>query len=376
LRTASLSALKLWNTPPPLDLVDGYARKFQPTAIASVLTPRLADLLALTDPTLKTLAIEIMIAHQLPASPDQVAAIVTNAAASDGLRAQSLRLMAGADAKLPAMVRALEAALAEDAPAALHRAGLELLLQRDPARLVTVASADLTRRSTAEKQQALALLAKVGRADADAILVTQGEALANGRAAKELQLDILEALRARGTSTAQLLTLADRYAASNAGAARSELLEGGDVARGRDIVANHLNANCTACHTVEAAGGSEVGPNLRTIGATRDAAYLLESLLEPSAKIATGYGIVNVTLNDKTEITGTLAKEAKDTVTVRLFDGTNKTIPRTNILAQTNPVSVMPAMGAILQPTEIRDVVTYLSSLKGGRRGGRSDGEL
>ena len=73
---------------------------------------------------------------------------------------------------------------------------------------------------------------------------------------------------------------------------------------------------------------------------------------------------------------GSVAKEAKDTVTVRLFDGTNKTIPRTNILAQTNPVSVMPAMGAILQPTEIRDVVTYLSSLKGGRRGGRSDGEL
>mgnify|MGYP003352245317 CR=1 FL=1 len=39
-------------------------------------------------------------------------------------------------------------------------------------------------------------------------------------------------------------------------------------------------------------------------------------------------------------------------------------------------LGVMPAMGAILQPTEIRDVVTYLSSLKGGRRGGRSDGEL
>jgi quinoprotein glucose dehydrogenase len=59
-----------------------------------------------------------------------------------------------------------------------------------------------------------------------------------------------------------------------------------------------------------------------------------------------------------------------------LFDGTNKTIPRTSILNQTNPVSVMPAMGAILQPTEIRDVVTYLSSLKGGRRGARTDGEL
>jgi putative membrane-bound dehydrogenase-like protein len=376
LRTTALTALKVWNTPPPLDLVDGYARKFTPAAIVSVLTPRLADLLALTDPALRTLAIEIMIAHQLPAAPDQVAAIVTNPAAADGLRAQSLRLMAGADPKLPAMVRALEAALAEDAPAALHRAGLELLLGRDPARLVTVAATDLARRSTAEKQQALALLARAGRSEADALLATQGQALVAGQAAKELQLDILEALRARGQATPALQALADRYVASEAGAARRELLAGGDVARGRDIVANHLNANCTACHTVEAAGGSEVGPNLRAIGATRDAAYLLESLLEPSAKIATGYGIVNVTLNDKTEITGTLAKESKDAVTVRLFDGTNKTIPRASILNQTNPVSVMPAMGAILQPTEIRDVVTYLSNLKGGRRSGRSDGEL
>ena len=77
------------------------------------------------------------------------------------------------------------------------------------------------------------------------------------------------------------------------------------MARGRDIVANHLNANCTACHTVEAAGGSGVGPNLRTIGATRDAAYLLESLLEPSAKIATGYEVavpLFVDQGDKIEI--------------------------------------------------------------------------
>jgi mono/diheme cytochrome c family protein len=54
-------------------------------------------------------------------------------------------------------------------------------------------------------------------------------------------------------------------------------------------------------------------------------------------------------------------------VTVRLLDGVRKTIPREQIAAQTTPVSVMPPMGAILQPREIRDVVAYLSSLKGGR---------
>jgi quinoprotein glucose dehydrogenase len=155
------------------------------------------------------------------------------------------------------------------------------------------------------------------------------------------------------------------------------LLAGGDIARGRDIVANHLAANCTACHSVETAGGSEVGPNLRAIGTQRDPAYLLEALLTPSAQIATGFGIVNVTLKNKTEVTGTLAKETPEAVTVRLFDGKQQTIPRSEIANQTAPVSIMPPMSAILQPRELRDVVTYLSSLKGGGRGERrakSDG--
>ncbi|MEY4004131.1 MAG: hypothetical protein RLZZ221_227 [Verrucomicrobiota bacterium] len=150
-------------------------------------------------------------------------------------------------------------------------------------------------------------------------------------------------------------------------AARPELLTGGDIARGRDLVANHLGANCTACHTVESSGGSEVGPNLRAIGAQRDPAYLLESMLNPSAQIATGYGLVSVKLKDGTEISGTLARETPAAVTVRLFDGQQRIVPLAEIAERSAPVSVMPPMLGILQPREIRDVVGYLASLKGAR---------
>jgi quinoprotein glucose dehydrogenase len=67
-----------------------------------------------------------------------------------------------------------------------------------------------------------------------------------------------------------------------------------------------------------------------------------------------------------------LAKETPEAVTVRLFDGKQQTIPRAEIATQTAPVSIMPPMAGILQPRELRDVVSYLSSLKGGSRNDRN----
>ena len=131
---------------------------------------------------------------------------------------------------------------------------------------------------------------------------------------------------------------------------------------------NHLNANCTACHAVEDASGSQVGPLLKTVGSRYDAPYLLESLLNPSAKIAPGYGIVSVTLKDGSSVSGTLSEETADTVTIRQFDGSAKTYPRSEIATATPPVSIMPPMSGILEPRELRDVVAYLTTLKLGKR--------
>lgn len=371
MRVEALTALRIWKTPPPLDRVDGYARKIRTARIDDVLTPKLDQLLALADTGLKTLGIEIMIAHALKAAPEQIAAIVSDATAPGELRAQSLRLIAGAQRTDPAFSRALDAALRAEAPAPLHQAGLELLLPGNPDRLVTEARATLDRSNVPAKQHAIGLLAKAAHPAADAVLDTLADSLLQGAATPVIALDVAEALRARSAANPALAAKLKIYSASSAAAGQTELIAGGDPARGRDVVLNHLNANCTACHSVETNGGSEVGPNLRAIGAQHDPAYLLESLLTPSAKIAIGFGLVNVTLKDRSEITGTLAKETPAAVTVRLFDGANKTVSRADIATQTAPVSIMPPMAGILQPREIRDVVAYLSSLKGGRPGNR-----
>lgn len=367
MRREALVSLRVWNEPSPLDRVDGRARKFNPAPVRAVLEPKLDALLALTDPNHKTLVIEIMIAHSLRAGASQMAGIVNDPKASGPLRAQALRLLAAQHRANPAFAYTLDQALATGSPDALHRAALELLLPDRAEKLAVHAAAALANRATPEKQHALAQLAAAAHPAADAVLAQQATRLVGGKCPPALQLDVIEALRARSAANPALAATLQGYSASAAAAAQMELLEGGSVVAGQDIVANHLNANCLACHSV-APGGSEVGPNLRTVGAQNDRAFLLESLLNPAAKIATGYGMVGLTLKDTSAVTGTLAKETPSAVTVRLFDGTMRTIPRAEIGNQTPPVSIMPPMGSVLQPREIRDVVAYLSSLKGGRR--------
>jgi putative heme-binding domain-containing protein len=365
MREVAFVALRSWAEPPRLDLVDGRARTLKPAAIDAVLNPKLDQLLALSDPGLKTLAIEIMMAHRLKAGAEQVAAIVRDNTAPGELRAQALRLLAGEYPQDSAYSRALDGALATDSPAALHRAGLSLLLPDQPDRFVTEAQVVLNDRGMLEMQHALALLAQAGSPGADAVIDSMAATLVNGTCPRALKLDVLEALRRRSAENPALAAKLKAYAGSAEAAAQTELLAGGDVFRGRDLVANHLAANCMACHSLETGGaGSNVGPNLRLIGNERDAKYLLEALVNPSAAITIGFGIVNVTLKNKTEVTGTLAKEDPRAVTVRLFDGKMRTVPRGEIASQTPPVSIMPPMPGILQPAELRDVVAYLVSLR------------
>jgi quinoprotein glucose dehydrogenase len=372
MRQEALTSLRVWNEPPPLDRVDGRARSFRQAPVREVLEKRVAELLALTEPTLKTLAIETMIAHTLRAGAAQIAGIVDDAEASAALRAQALRLLVSQHRADPTVGATLERALGADAPAALHRTALELLLPERADTLTAQARVVLATRSVAEKQHVLALLARAAQPAADAVIEAQAAELLAGKCPPALQLDVIEALRARSAANPGLAAKLNAFsAAAVPGALPKELLEGGDSAAGQDIVANHLNANCTACHSV-GAGGSEVGPNLRTVGAQNDRAYLLEALLNPSAKIATGFGLVAITLKDGGNVSGTLAKETPTAVTVRLFDGAMKTVARADIASQSAPVSIMPPMSGILQPREIRDVVAYLSSLKGG--GGRNRG--
>src|SRR5678815_3475832 len=89
----------------------------------------------------------------------------------------------------------------------------------------------------------------------------------------------------------------------------TEVLRGGDSRRGRRVVMEGAAAQCTKCHNFGTGAGASVGPSLREVGSRLTREQLLESLLEPSAQIAPGFGAVQVTLKNGQRVFGTLREE-------------------------------------------------------------------
>ncbi|MFN0077196.1 MAG: PVC-type heme-binding CxxCH protein [Prosthecobacter sp.] len=361
LQSEALDVLLVWNSPPRLDRIDGHAHTIaarDSKALTGVVQPHLAALMALQDGDLKAKAVELLMQLQLRVEPELLLQIIADETARAPLRGEALKLMASQHAKALEFATALDLASAKASPPELRREGLKQIFAHQPANAITKAANILNEGDTVTKQLAFDLLATAATDKADELLSTWLEKIAQNQVPAAIQLDLIEAAATRDSLKPKL----DAYTQTHT--ANDELLEGGNATNGRDIVTNHLAANCIACHTVEAKEGSQVGPNLKTIGSQKDRRYILESLLNPIAKVAPGYGMVALTLKDGKAISAVLDKEDAKQVQRRLPDGKTQTIPRDQIATITPPISVMPPMIGMLTKPQIRDVVAYLASLK------------
>ncbi|MEW4923743.1 HEAT repeat domain-containing protein [Algibacter sp. 2305UL17-15] len=142
-----------------------------------------------------------------------------------------------------------------------------------------------------------------------------------------------------------------------------EALYGGNHRKGFGIFNYSATAQCVRCHSVNGAGG-DVGPPLDTIGNQLSREQLLEALVDPSARLAPGYGNVILTLDNDQTVVGILEEESKNELTLRTSEVEPLIVPISRIKNRENVISSMPPMGELLGKRAIRDLITYLSSLK------------
>jgi putative heme-binding domain-containing protein len=326
--------------------------------------------MALKDTDLKTLAVQILATYSLPVSASAALEAAMDGKSPTEERVEALRLLAGQHPRSDELKEGLDHLIHGKTPESLRSEALGALLVEDQDLAVKEAARLLDSGTVREKQKALDILAAARSPEADSILAAQMDALSEGKSAPPVQLDILEGAQSRSAKNTALANKIAAFEKSRAAAAGTtadfaECLEGGDANAGREIAHENLLANCMLCHRFEAKEGSNVGPPLGTIGKQRDRAYLLESLIVPTAKIATGYGIVALTMKKGPVISGALAAANDKELQIRLADGTLKKVPVEDIKSKTDPVSIMPPMGSILNKHEIRDLLAYLASLDG-----------
>lgn len=146
-----------------------------------------------------------------------------------------------------------------------------------------------------------------------------------------------------------------------------EVREKGDPHRG-EAVYRRKELLCTTCHAI-GGGGPLIGPDLVSIGASAQIDYLIESLLNPSAKIKEGYHTTVVTTKDGGVFAGAIVKNDGQTVTLRDAAGNLQNIPAAEVVnTQIQPISLMPpGLTASLPKSDFLDLVAFMSHL--GREG-------
>lgn len=140
----------------------------------------------------------------------------------------------------------------------------------------------------------------------------------------------------------------------------------GDPEKGKEIFFNpDSKAPCAKCHTVGDKGG-KIGPELTSVAGTRDLPYIVESILEPSAQIASGFEPYLVVTKDGEFINGVKKAEDDESVTLADDEGVSRKIPKAKIekLVQQKK-SIMPDnFRELLTMEEFHDLLAFLETLK------------
>jgi len=142
---------------------------------------------------------------------------------------------------------------------------------------------------------------------------------------------------------------------------QSSLNLAGDIERGKAAFRKH----CSVCHKVEG-HGHEIGPNLAAIK-TRGAETILVNVLDPNREVNPQYLNYVVLSEDGRTISGMIASENANSVTLRRAESATDTVQRGDIeQMKSTGLSIMPeGMEEAIDKQTLADIIEYLMKVEG-----------
>jgi quinoprotein glucose dehydrogenase len=364
IRTEAMFLVRRFDKHPPTDPTTGMYRPINESRSLEALLPEIRKTLeSLLTKSSGNLLVEVIGASgqfKVPIPTDAMFGQLKGKGIRPDIRLAALKML---EKDAPDALPKTLVELTQDPDARIRGAALESLGKLAPDTAFGVVNEILGAGRTDDQQRAYALLTKLNHPKAGDTLLDRLKKLSAQPAA--VQLDILNAAAKRPEPEFKS-TIAEYEAGldkSNPLAAFQVALEGGNVDNGRKIF--HGGGNCVQCHKAGDRPGGEAGPNLNGIGARQNTAYILESMVNPSAKLTPGYSPVAITMKNGSLVSGMMMKETDTEVVVRNIETKMETVCKKTDIKTLPPVmSTMPPMGLILSKSDIRDLVAFLGSLK------------
>jgi quinoprotein glucose dehydrogenase len=363
IRAEALATLAGWANPSVMDRVDGRYRgviKRDPGVVKTKLRPVIAELLREDDASILTATSKMLAELGISDHNGTLRKILEDNSAPE---VRSAMLTALNQLKYEQIEAVIKKGMS-DQNADVRTTALGLVngsaLSKES--LTDISNTIFEKGSVREQQQMLRVLASTPAGKTEAILDGLIGKMISKELPNSLALELAEAVDS--TKSAPLIAkLASLKSGESGLADYQETLFGGNAMAGRRFFMTNSATECIRCHSVGGQGG-EVGPNLSNIGNTLTREQILQAMIEPSARIAPGFGMVVLTLKDGQTAAGILVTENDHELTLKTSEAEPLKIAVNRIAKRENVPSSMPPMGAIMTKREIRDVVEFLANLK------------
>ncbi len=366
-RAEALHRLALWGKPPARDPVTGLRWALPPRDVAparKAIGDFLAQLSGKTPEEVQVATIRAVAELGIAGTGHALWDVVYQPSRPVAARVAALQALEKRD-DLRLEVAAQHAA--RSGQSELRLAALPILARRHPAVSLPLLGLLARGTATAELRLVYSILSGIDDSRADEILTAAVRRLATGEVPVAAQAELLDATMARANPqlTAAVRQIHDTWqAGSDRIAPFRSALEGGNIARGRNLFERDSRLACVKCHESDRRTG-DGGPNLAKIADLRSKESLLESIVFPNAQIAPGFERVALTLRGQTKEQGVVQSDNESELELRRSDGTNLTIRKVEITRRESLASTMPeGFGQILSRTELRDLMAFLFELR------------
>lgn len=366
MRAEAIAALGTWAKPSPLDRVDGRYRGEVSRDVGPVkqaLQGKTLNLLNTNSPEIQVAAAGAIAKLGIPETETALFNLIKTSSSKE---VKMAALQALNDTKAAVLDEALELAI-NDTDDEVRSTALTILPNSslEEAKAVELFKKVINSGSSLEQQAALTALGTFKGTAAVEVMATYLDQLTNGSADAAIQLDIIEAVEAQGDTVLlqKLAAYQDAKPKDSKLLAFVETLEGGDREKGVNVFFRNEAAQCARCHAIFEYGGN-VGPGLAGLADRLTKEEILESLVDPSATLAKGYGVVVLNMKNGETISGIVEEETDKEIKLKIGKEDIKTVPKSEIESRQNSPSAMPPVGTILSKKEIRDLIAFLSELK------------